>query len=75
MNLTKEEKEEEERLTIRKKVTLEDLAMQPLEFSFDISTSENEKRYHFKYGIGSSNPGFFLRVGKMNKSKLFNQYW
>ena len=43
MNLTKEEKEEEERLTIRKKVTLEDLAMQPLEFSFDISTSENEK--------------------------------
>ena len=40
MNLTKEE---EERLTIRKKVTLEDLAMQPLEFSFDISTSENEK--------------------------------
>ena len=40
MNLTKEE---EERLTIRKKVTLEDLAMQPLEFSFDIRTSENEK--------------------------------
>ena len=58
--------EEEKRSVVRKTTTLDELAMQPLKFSFEINES---RTLHFKYGIGSSNPGFFLRVGKINESK------
>ena len=51
----------------RFKVTLDELAMQPVKFSFEISEGHS---LHCKYGIGSSNPGFFLRVSnKINVSK------
>ena len=62
----KTSKEEEQRTYIHKKVTLDELAMQAFKFDFDISEG---RTLHFKYGIGSSNPGFFLRVGVLNENK------
>ena len=51
----------------QKGVTLSELVMQPLEFSVQVSeTTELE----LKYGIGSSNPGFYLKIGRRNFHRL-----
>ena len=51
----------------QQRVTLSELVMQPLEFRVRVSeTSELE----LKYGIGSSNPGFYLKVGRRNFHRL-----